>query len=69
MALWAMTEGQITPNMAAVRHEAKIASTRDFGRDVLECVLVTQLRRLDELPVVSNSFEICVLGNQLRPAQ
>ena len=53
----------------AVRHEAQIASTRDCERDLLECVFVTQLPRFDELPVVSNSFGICVLGSQLRVAR
>ena len=61
----------VTPNAesGAVRHEAKIASTRDCESDLLECVLVTQLPRFDELPAVSNSFGICVLGSQLRAAQ
>ena len=54
---------------AVVRHEAQIASTRDCERDLLECVFVTQLPRFDELPVVSNSFGICVLGSQLRAAR
>jgi hypothetical protein len=53
--------GYILPaESGAVRHEAKIVSAGDCESDLVECVLVTRLPRFDELPVVSNSVDLCV---------